>query len=493
MEQKTAQWYPASKPQWKALLSQADELFYGGAAGGGKSALIVGAAIECHTRSVIFRRVYPNLKGIMSYARKVIGTSARENKSDKIWSWPDGEKTLEFGAVQYEDNKTDWQGRPHDLKAFDEITEFTESQYVFICGWNRSEDPDQRVRVIVTGNPPINESGSWVLKRWGAWLDRKHPRPAKDGELRWYATVDGEEMECPDGQPFEHKGETIYPRSRTFIRSSVKDNPYYAHDTHYLSVLQSLPEPLRSQMLNGDFDATQGDDPWQVIPTAWVLMAQERWRKRNKPDVPLSGAGLDPSRGGADKASLAKRYDNWFDEVVHWPGKMVPTGPALAALVNNDLSPLIGDGPQPYINVDVVGVGSSPFDSLTSMFTTVYPVNGDDASEYRDRSGRLKMRNRRAEMYWRMHDALDPEHGDDLALPPDPELLADLCSTRYEVTTAGVIMEDKEKVRQRIGRSPDVGEAVLMALYPYPSETNGVVEYYRKVLDDVKRKKEGKK
>lgn len=472
-----------------ALLSQADELFYGGAAGGGKSALIVGLAVECHTRSVIFRRVYPNLKGIMSYARKVIGSAAKENKSDKIWTWPDGEKTLEFGAVQLEDDKTNWQGRPHDLKAFDEITEFTEGQYVFICGWNRSEDHKQRVRVVVTGNPPTSESGSWVLQRWGAWLDKKHAHPAKDGELRWYATIEGVEKEYLDGQPFEYKGETIYPRSRTFIRASVNDNPYYAHDTHYLSVLQSLPEPLRSQMLKGDFDAAQEDDPWQVIPTLWVLAAQERWNKREKPDVPLSGVGLDPARGGADKACEAKRFDNWFDHIVRWPGKTVPTGPALAALVNNDLSPLIGDGPQPYINVDVVGVGSSPYDSLTSMFTTVYPVNAAEGSDYRDRSKRLKMRNRRAEMYWRMRDALDPEHGDDLALPPDPELLADLCSARYEVTTNGVLIEDKEKIRQRIGRSPDVGEAALMALCPYPSEVNGLVEHYRNILDEAKRKK----
>lgn len=459
-------WVPQSSPQWQALLSRADELFYGGAAGGGKSALVVGSAVECHEHGVIFRRVYPNLKELMRYAREVIEEAARENKTEKIFTFPDG-RTIEFGAVQYEDNKKDWQGRPHDLKAFDEITEFTESQYVFICGWNRSTNPGQRVRVLVTGNPPTDESGSWVIKRWGAWLDKKHPHPAKPGELRWYATIDGEEKECADGESFEHTNkdgsvETIYPRSRTFIPARVGDNPYYAHDTHYLSVLQSLPEPLRSQLLNGDFEASQGDDVWQVIPTAWVKLAQRRWLEREKPNVSLGGVGIDPARGGQDHAALAKRYDNWFDLVKKWPGKVARDGPTLAGLAQMEIE----EEPE-FLNVDVVGVGSSPYDSLKDMYKKVLPVNGAEGSTYRDKSKKLKMRNLRAEMYWRMRDALDPKDGDDLALPPDPELLADLCSARYKVTTAGVLIEAKDEIKKRIGRSPDVGEAVIMALCPF--------------------------
>jgi hypothetical protein len=60
--------------------------------------------------------------------------------------------------------------------------------------------------------------------------------------------------------------------SRTFIPSRVSDNPYLM-GTGYMTQLQSLPEPLRSQMLYGDFKAGVQDDPWQVIPTAWVEAA----------------------------------------------------------------------------------------------------------------------------------------------------------------------------------------------------------------------------
>jgi hypothetical protein len=453
-------WIPESETQWRAVLSRADELFFGGAAGGGKSDLIIGSACEMHQHSAIFRRTYPNLKEIMRRAREIIGDHAQENKSDKLWTWPDG-RTLEFGAVQYEDDKKDWQGRPHDLKAFDEITEFTESQYIFITGWNRSTDPGQRVRVIATGNPPTDENGSWVLRRWAAWLDPNHPHPAQDGELRYYATIDGKELERESGEPFEHDGETIYPRSRTFIKSLLKDNPYYSHNSQYVSVLQSLPEPLRSQLLDGNFQASQTPDPFQVIPAEWVRAAQRRWLESKKPTIQPTGAGLDPSRGGDDKTCLCLRYDGYFDDVTSWPGKVVKDGPIAAGLVKIAL----GDMEPGYINVDVVGIGTSVFDSLKAMYRNVTPFNGADGSEYRDRSGRLKMRNKRAESYWRMRDALDPEFGDNIALPNNTELLADLCSARYKVTTSGVLIEEKEEIKKRIGRSPDMGEAVIMALH----------------------------
>ena len=454
---------PQSKPQWLAFLSRADELFYGGAAGGGKTDLLVGMSIECHQHSAIFRRVYPNLTGIMRRAREIIGDNASENKSDKIWIFPN-DKTIEFGAVQYEEDKSNWQGRAHDLKGFDELPEFSESQYEFICGWNRSTDPKQRVRVISTGNPPIDESGSWVVRRWGAWLDDKHPHPAKPGELRWYATVAGREREFPSADPVDIDGERIYPRSRTFIPARFDDNPFLTQDSRYRSVIQSMPEPLRSMFLFGDFKASTSPDPFQVIPTEWVRAAQRRWMERERPTTPITGVGIDAARGGNDFMTLARRYDNWFDEVKKWPGIVVPDGPTAATLVHSEL----GDEMPGYINVDVIGIGSSTFDHIRPMYWNVNAVNVSTASNYRDKSKKLKMRNLRAEIHWRLRDALDPLSNENIALPNDSEVLADLCSARYRVTTSGVLIEEKDEIKERIGRSPDVGDAIMLANYIGP-------------------------
>ena len=139
--------------------------------------------------------------------------------------------------MQYENDRTNFQGRPHDFIGFDEAPEFTETQITFVTAWNRTTDMGQRVRVILTGNPPVDESGNWLIRRYAAWLDREHPNPAKPGELRWYATIDGKERELTSGESFEHNGEMVYPRSRTFIPAKLDDNPYYAQDGCYKSVL----------------------------------------------------------------------------------------------------------------------------------------------------------------------------------------------------------------------------------------------------------------
>lgn len=458
---RTALWVPQSKPQWLALLSRADELFYGGAAGGGKTDLLIGLAVECHHSAAIFRRVYPNLRPIIQRSREIIGSAADENKSDKTWTFPGGH-VVEFGAVQYEDDKKNYQGHPNDAKLFDEITEFTKSQYEFLIGWTRTTDQSQRVRIVVTGNPPTDDAGAWIIERFAAWLDDKHPNPAKPGELRWYAMLDGEEREFTTGDPIQNGAETIYPRSRTFIPANLNDNPFLSRDDRYRATLQALPEPLRSQMLNGDFHASAMADPWQIIPTEWVRAAQRRWLEREKPKTQLSAVGLDPARGGRDNMSLSRRRDNWFDEIVFWPGVVVSDGPTAAALVKQTL----GDEEPGVLNVDIGGIGSSAYDSLNPMYENVCAVNAASSSNYRDKSGKLKMRNVRAEYYWRMRDALDPLEKQDIALPPGNEIVADLCSARYKLTTAGVLVEEKEEIKKRLGRSPDKGESILLANYP---------------------------
>jgi hypothetical protein len=157
--------------------------------------------------------------------------------------------------------------------------------------------------------------------------------------------------------------------------------------------------------------------------------------------------------------TLAKRYDDWFEPVKKWPGILVPDGPAAATLVHGEL----GSERPGNVNIDVIGIGSSTYDHVRPLYEHVNPVNVAEGSQYRDKSGKLKMRNLRAEIHWRMRDALDPQGGSTLALPNDPEVLADLCAARYQVTSLGVTVEAKEDIKERIGRSPDVGEAILLA------------------------------
>jgi hypothetical protein len=466
-------WQPQSVPQWQALFCQADELFYGGQAGGGKSDLLLGLAITAHKKSIIFRRELTQLSGsagLIERSRDILGQTARYNGIEHTWRDIPGGRSLDFGACQYERDKRKYQGRPHDLKAFDEITEFNQSQYEFLIGWTRTTEEGQRCRVVATGNPPSHADGQWVIERWGPWLDESHPNPAKPGELRWFAVVDGDSTEVDGPEPFEHNGETIRPKSRTFIPARLADNPYLS-DTDYEKTIQGLPEPLRTQLLYGDFSIGVEDDPWQVIPTEWVRAAQARWLEMEQPDTPLTAVGLDVARGGRDKTVFSKRYDNWFAPLESHPGSATPDGPTVEALLVLSL-----DGERDaLINVDVIGVGSSVYDSLANHeiegengkieYLDVIGVDFGAGTNARDRSGMLRMRNVRAEAYWGFREALDPKKGDDLALPPDKEILPDLVAPKWSKSASGVLIESKEEIKKRLGRSPDHGDALVLAYY----------------------------
>lgn len=378
------------------------------------------------------------------------------NETLNRWRLSDG-RMVRFASIQYERDKTNYQGQAHDLYGFDEITEFTEAQFRFVTGWNRTTRKGQRCRVIATGNPPTSGEGDWVISYWAPWLDDHHPNPAEPGELRWFTTIGGKDVEMPNGDPVEVDGEMITPRSRTFIPARVQDNPFLM-ESGYLAKLQALPEPLRSKMLYGDFRMGREDDLYQVIPTEWVRMAQERWKHRPSPSTPMTALGVDVARGGKDKTVISARHDNWFAELVAYPGSSTPDGPRAGALVVQHHS---GSA---EIKVDVIGVGSSVYDFLKDLpGLNVEPINGSESTDERDKSGALGFVNRRAANWWKFREALDPTSGQDIALPPDSELRADLCAPRWKPTARGIQVESKEDIIARIGRSPDKGDAVVYA------------------------------
>lgn len=340
---------------------------------------------------------------------------------------------------------------------FDEITHFTRSQFQFLIGWTRSTVPRQRTRVICTGNPPTSAEGDWVIDYWGPWLDERHTNPALPGELRWFTNIDGRDVEVISGDPFTHNGSLIKPMSRTFIPGKIDDNPYL-RDSGYKATLQALPKELREKLLDGKFTGMREDALGQVIPSAWVELAQQRWLMRSKPNIAMSALGVDVARGGGDKTILSPRYANYFDEQIDYPGSSTPDGPVVAALVLKHLEHIGTD-----VNIDVIGVGTSPYDTLKAFKKNIFPMNSAAGSDKTDKSGLFGFINKRAEWWWGLRESLDPEHGDDLALPPSRELLADLTAPTYKVTVRGIQVEPKADIISRIGRSPDKGDSLVYA------------------------------
>src|SRR5262249_42141153 len=115
-------WVPLPGPQQLAYDSQADEVFFGGAAGPGKTQLLLGLAYTAHRQSIVFRREFSQLREIIEQATHMIGANGSYNGQEHIWRLHDG-RLIEFGSVQHEGDVRKYQGRPHDLLAFDELPE----------------------------------------------------------------------------------------------------------------------------------------------------------------------------------------------------------------------------------------------------------------------------------------------------------------------------------------------------------------------------------
>lgn len=475
-------WRPLPGPQTAAYESDADIIGYGGAAGGGKTDLICGLALTRHKRALVVRREKAQTEGVVQRLTELLGTTDGYNSQKGAWHLPAG-ALVEFAGLDNPGDERRWQGRPHDLKAFDEVTEQREQQVRFVMGWNRTDDPTAPARTLMTFNPPTTDDGRWVIAFFGPWLDPSHPMYPTPPGVKRYATMlpDGlggskdvwldrpDPFVLIDGKPrydFDPKDykpeDIITPKSRTFIPARVTDNPYYMA-TGYVSQLQSLPEPLRSQMLHGDFLAGIKDDVYQVCPTAWVQAAMDRWQdKPRKPE--MTGLGVDVARGGNDRTVIAPKHEGlWFDKPKVYAGNETPDGPTAAGLV---IAALRDSAP---ICVDVIGVGASVYDSLRAVpGLQVYGVNVSEAARGVDRTGTLRFFNLRTELFWRMREALDPKNNTGIALPPLPELRKELCAPRWSIVGRTIKVESRDDIIKRTGRSPDLASAYVLALIDVP-------------------------
>jgi hypothetical protein len=452
-------WTATIGPQLQAYNSQADELFYGGSAGGGKTELIIGLSLTAHKRSLILRRTNKEASKLFDRYYEILGHRDGWNGQDKVWRLPEG-RIIDIGGCQYEDDKQSLKGTPRDLHAFDEVSDFTESQFRFIIGWNRSSDQNQRCRVVCAGNPPTTPGGYWVVKYWGPWLDETHPNPAKPGELRWFTTIAGVDHEVDGPGPHLVEGEWIRAKSRTFIPARLTDNPYLAR-TDYAARLAALPEPLRSAYKDGRFDIAMKDAEWQVIPTAWILAAQNRWRSDGWKDFAMTAMAYDPAGGGSDAAELCWRHGGWYAEFVTAKGEETADGSVSAAHI------LRHRRDNAAVVVDVGGgYGGAVTQRLTDNGISHVGFNGASGSSARSKDGQLRFANKRSEAIWRFREELDPDQpgGSAIALPPDPELRADLAAPTYSVTARGVLIESKDDLRKRLGRSPGKGDVAVYCL-----------------------------
>src|SRR5260370_42510237 len=102
-------WVPQPGPQTLGYNSQADELFYGGAAGGGKSDLLLGLAGTRHRKSLILRREGTQLQELIQRSHELFDGVGKFNGSLDTWRLPGG-RMIELAGCKDEASKQKWKG-----------------------------------------------------------------------------------------------------------------------------------------------------------------------------------------------------------------------------------------------------------------------------------------------------------------------------------------------------------------------------------------------
>jgi hypothetical protein len=220
-------------------------MFYGGAAGGGKSIFLLADFLqEVNTwgrewHGIIFRRTYSELEELIKQAMELylpLGAEWKESgKNGKAFAFPSG-ADIKFRFLERDKDVQRYQGHQYTWVGFDELGNYpTDFAWTYMISRLRSA-AGAPCFIRGTGNPGGPGHG-WIKARF---IDGFEP-----GKI--YRNPQNKTTKC-------------------FIPSRVQDNPYLMkNDPDYINRMDLLPAHQKRALLEGDWDVFVGQafDEWR--------------------------------------------------------------------------------------------------------------------------------------------------------------------------------------------------------------------------------------
>lgn len=238
----TVVWRPNPGPQSWLMTCPADEIFFGGARGGGKTDGMLGKfAVKAQKHGanaigIFFRRTFTDLKEVIERSKRIYGPiKAKYSKSEKEWTFPNGAR-LKFAYLDNDDDADNYQGHSYTDVFFEELGHWPSPVPIRKMIATLRSGAGVPCQFHATGNPG-GPGASWIKERY---ID-----PAPLGMKVLYEDFTN---------PFN--GEKTR-KNRIFIPSSLKDNPYLGN-SYVAGLQQSGSAQLVKAWLEGDWNAIEG-------------------------------------------------------------------------------------------------------------------------------------------------------------------------------------------------------------------------------------------
>lgn len=238
------------------------------------------------------------------------------------------------------------------------------------------------------------------------------------------------------------------------------------------------PEDLFRKKVLGKFPKVADD---VLIPQQWIESAQERWKlAQGKEPVSdeLRLLGVDVAGMGRDSTCFCERKGKWVAEMQ----SRNSGGQADHMAVAGDIAARRRIHPRMVVSIDTIGEGAGVFSRCLELDDKRYIISckySEGAKQFdrdlSDLTGQYRFVNMRAYLFWCVRDWLNPKNETGAMLPPDSQLAEEAAEIRWSFRSDGkIIIEPKEDIKKRLGRSTDKFDALANTFYPVRSTRNAI-------------------